>query len=151
MDAVLDLTARAAAFIGVIQQLCVHHPEEFETAQTFHLLHQNQQIKQLLIEQACDDAYFKDQAQQLLLISKKNPDQRLLAACLLKRELALLDWIWDSSNLILLTDDQDQYDPLPAQERWRTKISRLLYEKPVWQPVVSALERLCNACYKNMK
>jgi hypothetical protein len=130
MDAVLDLTARAASFIGVIQQLCVDYPEKCESAQTFHLLNPNSQIKELLLEQACTDPAFRNKAQQLLLISNRNPDQTRLAECLVKRELALLDWIWDKSNLVLLTDDQDQYDSLPSQERWRTKISRLLYERP---------------------
>jgi hypothetical protein len=130
MDAVLDLTARAASFIGVIQELCIAYPEKCKSAQTFHLLHPENQIKELLLEQACIDPAFKNKALQLLVISNKNPDQRLLAECLLKRELALLDWIWDKSNLVLLCDDQDQYDSLPSQERWRTKISRLLYERP---------------------
>jgi hypothetical protein len=130
MDAVLDLTARAAAFIGVIQQLCVDYPERCESAQTFHLLHPNADIKKLLIEQACLDPSFREKAQQLLLISNPKPDQHLLAECMLKRELALLEWLWNKSNLVLLGDDQDQFDSLPSLERWRTKISRLLYEKP---------------------
>lgn len=130
MDAVLDLTARAASFIDVIQQLCIDYPERCKSAQTFHLLHPNKQIKELLIDQAQDNAYFKEKAAQLLLISNPTPDPRLLANCLLKRELALLGWIWDKTNLVLLSDDQDQHDSLPSQERWRTKISRLLYERP---------------------
>jgi hypothetical protein len=130
MDAVLDLTARAASFIGVIQQLCIDNPEKCKSADSFHLLHPDEQIKELLVNQACIDPGFGLKAQQLLLISNENADQRLLAKCLLKRELALLDWLWDKCNLVLLTDDQDQFDCLPSQERWRTKISRLLYEKP---------------------
>jgi hypothetical protein len=130
MDAVLDLTARAAAFIGVIQQLCIDHPEECEAVENFHLLHPNPGIRKLIIEQGSTDPGFIEKAQQLLLISNLDPNLVLLAQCLVRRELALLEWIWDKSNLVLLTDDQDQNDALPSQERWRAKIGRLLYEKP---------------------
>jgi len=143
MDAILDLAARAAAFIVVIQQLCVDYPDTCDSIDTFHLLHPNEKIRQLIRDHASGDPVFREKAIQLLVISKTKPDKDRIAAALVDRELAILDWIWDPVNLILLTDDQDQVDSLPSEERWRSKLSRLLYERPEQrQPLAIKLKYL---------
>ena len=129
MDAILDLAARAAAFIVVIQQLCVDYPHTCDSPDTFHLLHPNEKIRQLIRERASKDPVFREKGIQLLLISNSTPDKDRITQALVHRELALLEWIWDPANLSLLTDDQDQVDSLPSEERWRTKLNRLLYER----------------------
>jgi hypothetical protein len=130
MDAILDLAARAAAFIVVVQQLCVDYPDTCDSPDTFHLLHPDDKIRQLIQDRGSADPVFREKSIQLLLISNSAPEKDGIAQALVRRELAILEWIWDPVNLILLTDDQDQIDSLPSEERWRSKLNRLLYERP---------------------
>ena len=143
MDAILDLAARAAAFVVVIQQLCVDYPETCDSPDTFHLLNPDPKIKQLIQERAGTDPAFRQKAMQLLLISNNAPNIDLVTQALVSRELALLDWIWEPDNLIMLSDNQDQTDSLPSEERWRAKLNRLLYENPEQRsPLASKLKYL---------
>lgn len=70
MDAVQDLAARAAAYMVVIQQLCVDHPEFFlQETDTFSLLKYRFQAEVLLKEKAHKNDKFKERALELIWIN----------------------------------------------------------------------------------
>lgn len=70
MDAVQDLSARAAAYMIVIQQLCVDHPEFFlQEMGTFSLLKHRVQADALLQEKTHKNDKFKERALELIWIN----------------------------------------------------------------------------------
>ena len=131
MDTTTDLAARAAAFIGVIQQLCVDHPEYFcEQKQVFNLLTPSDTTKKVLLEKAVENEKFVERAVQVIWINNEKATRKAVAESFLKREFELLDWVWKDSNLAILKDEQDKSNPLPSPEQWRNKFCRLLYLVP---------------------
>lgn len=136
MDAVTDLSARAAAFIGIIQQYCIVDTSDLTKREQFSILRtEGKIIPDLKFDNT--NRQFVKRVFDLIWINNEEAVEADVIGCFVGRANKLLHWVWKPDITYDLVQQGIKGESLPTPDEWRQAISKVLYKKNEQRIVVA--------------
>jgi hypothetical protein len=127
MDAVTDLAARAAAFIGIIQQYELVNCDDLSKREHLSVLRMEGK-KMPALDFTHTNRQFVKRVFDLIWINNESASEEKVVTCFVNRAHELLNWTWRLAISEALLLEGIKAAQLPTPDEWRQAISRVLYK-----------------------